>query len=171
MLDLCPEIRAAVPETTIVRDPHPSQAIWAPTTADGKSLLDAAGLEAMHICSSVPSDCAHQLQSMLYSGAAHPWQAKGDGDTALHLAVFSGNEQVGSLAPRSTVSTMVLYNQEDVTRYAAGKHLATCWSFLQCPQPQRPDATSFGSAGALIINIATNDRVWSQAGHTTASAS
>jgi hypothetical protein len=75
--------------------PHPSRALWAQFTSDGKSILDSAGQEAMEICQRVPQDAARRLQSMLLSGAAHPWQQRKDGDTALHLAVLSGNEQVG----------------------------------------------------------------------------
>lgn len=73
---------------------HPSRAQWTPVNSEGKTLLDAAGHEAMYICSHPSHDCARQLQSLLASGAAHVWQKREDGDTALHLAVFSGNEQV-----------------------------------------------------------------------------
>ena len=156
----CPERRATVSQATIIRDPHPSRALWAPTTADGKSLLDAAGLEAMHICSSVPPDCARRLQSMIYSGAAHPWQTKGDGDTALHLAVFSGNEQVGSPVAQPSITQFphsTVHSTNGVSLYAAGKYITTCWSLLQCLQPKRTDSAASSSAGALIVDIVTND--------------
>lgn len=134
--------RASSAEASIVREPHPSRALWAPTTADGKSLLDAAGIEAMQICSTVPPDCARQLQSLLFSGAAHPWQTKGDGDTALHLAVFSGNEQVISLRDWGR-DLLTLLNREDECEHLCSLSASCCMLELPAMHATSKDKLHF----------------------------